>query len=84
MEVVRESAFWREWSLRKKQIKQEEPKCTCGKKGNPDKGLHFGNCPYLNFWNKAFISFKNNYKPPLTLENFISNTTYKTQAGVVK
>jgi len=79
--VKNRSTFWCEWELKQKRLKQIEPKCNC-KKGDPEHGYHSATCPYLTFWNKEFLRFQQDWKPPKTLENFITNTKYKDRQGV--
>jgi len=49
--------FWDAWHRKVKELRQNEPKCTCGKK-HPDKTLHYANCPYLIYWDTEFEKFQ--------------------------
>lgn len=52
--------FWEAWDQRKKELKSLELSCTCGRK-HPEKTMHYAGCPYMVFWNREFLKFKDEF-----------------------
>jgi len=73
---VTNNAFWRAWEDERKELMRNAPNCTCGRK-HPEKSMHYGNCPWLNYWNNEFIAFMEKWKKgeikPSTLDRFIGD-----------
>jgi len=53
--------FWKLWIQRERELEDNEPKCTCDLK-DYKRGYHFMKCPYLKYWEDAFIKYAEDFR----------------------